>query len=142
MTGLSDFKRFVKTQESHSKQPLGSPLPPCRGCRLGVMKKLHAKSKADFVAEADGKARLWWIQSGNSEAAKVNSDWFEAAKKRAAAGGGAFRCANRRPWLWCSRRRCLLLLRRPARETSQSDENAYYNTENREKEHVDLLLLA
>jgi hypothetical protein len=56
------------------------------------MKKLHAKSKADFVAEADGKARLWWIQSGNSEAAKVNSDWFEAAKKRAAAGGGLSLC--------------------------------------------------
>jgi hypothetical protein len=41
-----------------------------------------------------------------------------------------------------SRRRCLALLRRPARETSQSDENAYYNTENREQAHVGVLLLA
>jgi hypothetical protein len=119
------------------------------------MKELHAKGGAAFVAEAGDKARVWWNQSGNSEAAKMKSAWFEAAKKRASAGGGRprrargeapdslpWRCANSWPWQWCSRRRCLVLLRRPARETSQSDENAYDNTENREKADAGLLLLA
>jgi hypothetical protein len=52
------------------------------------------------------------------------------------------RRANRWPWRWCSRRRCLVLLRRPARETSQSEKNAYYNTENREQAQLGVLLLA
>jgi len=53
----------------------------------GVVKELHFKGKAAFVAEAADKARVWWNPSGNSEAAKMKSAWFEAAKKRAAAGG-------------------------------------------------------
>ena len=52
------------------------------------------------------------------------------------------RCVDRWPWRWRSRRQCLVLLRRPARETSKSDENAFDNTENREQAHVGLLLLA
>ena len=51
----------------------------------GVLKELHAESEAALVAEACDKARVWWNQSGNSEAAKMKSAWFEAAKKRAAA---------------------------------------------------------
>jgi hypothetical protein len=54
----------------------------------GVMKELHDKGEAAFVAEAGDKARVWWNRSGNSEAAKMKSAWFESAKKRAAAGGG------------------------------------------------------
>jgi hypothetical protein len=50
------------------------------------VKELHAKGEAAFVAEAGDKARVWWNQSGNLEAAKTKSAWFEAAKKRAAAG--------------------------------------------------------
>jgi hypothetical protein len=53
----------------------------------GVVKELHSKGEAAFVAEAGDKARVWWNQIGNSEAAKVKSAWFEAAKKRPAAGG-------------------------------------------------------
>jgi hypothetical protein len=53
----------------------------------GVVKELNSKGEAAFVAEAGDKARVWWIQSGNSEAAKMKSACFEAAKKRAAAGG-------------------------------------------------------
>jgi hypothetical protein len=34
VTGLFDLKWHVKTQECHWKRPLGSPLPPCRGCGL------------------------------------------------------------------------------------------------------------
>ena len=49
------------------------------------MKELHAKGGAAFVAEAGDKARVWWNQSGNSEAAKMKSAWLEAATKRAAA---------------------------------------------------------
>jgi hypothetical protein len=87
VTDLPDFKRFVKTQEGRRKRPLSSPLPRCRGCGLiGRYKKLHAKGEAAFVAEAGDKARVFWNQSRNSEAAKMKSAWFEAAKKRAAAG--------------------------------------------------------
>jgi hypothetical protein len=57
----------------------------------GLENELHAKGEAAFVAEAFDKARVWcvvwWNQNGNSEAAKMKSAWFEAAKKRAAAGG-------------------------------------------------------
>jgi hypothetical protein len=54
----------------------------------GVVKELNSKGEAAFVAEAGDKARVWWNQSGNSEVAKMKPAWFEAAKKRAAAGGG------------------------------------------------------
>jgi len=59
------------------------------------VKELHAKSEAAFAAEAGEKARAWWNQSGDSEAAKMKSAWTEAAKERAAVdqtaspGGGA-----------------------------------------------------
>jgi hypothetical protein len=49
----------------------------------GVVKEIHAKGEAAFVAEFGGKVRVWWNQSGNSEAAKMKSAWFEAVKKRA-----------------------------------------------------------
>jgi hypothetical protein len=45
----------------------------------GVVKEVHVKSEAAFVADADDKARVWWNQSWNSEAFK------EKAKERAAA---------------------------------------------------------
>jgi hypothetical protein len=54
---------------------------------LGVVNELHVKGEAAFAVEAGDKARVWWNQSGNSEAAKMKSAWFEAAKKRVAAGG-------------------------------------------------------
>jgi hypothetical protein len=44
-----------------------------------------------------------------------------AAADAAHLGGGA----NRWPWRWFSRRRCIGLLRRPARETTNSDKNAF-----------------
>jgi hypothetical protein len=84
----------------------------------------------------------------------MKSACFEAAQTRAAAVGAPgehcgeaavscpCRCAEHWPWRWCSRRRLFALLRRPARETSQSDENEYYNTENREQAHVGVSLLA
>jgi hypothetical protein len=45
VTDLPDFKRFVKTQESHLKRPLGSTLPPCRGCELTKHCKRTARQK-------------------------------------------------------------------------------------------------
>jgi hypothetical protein len=52
------------------------------------------------------------------------------------------RCADRWPWRWCSRRRFFFPLpRRPAEETSQSDET-HIATQNRKQAHVGLLLLA
>jgi hypothetical protein len=44
------------------------------------VKEHHAKGEAAFAAEAADKARAWWNQSRNSEAAKMKSAWFEAAK--------------------------------------------------------------
>jgi hypothetical protein len=104
---LSDFKRFVKAQcatglsntndkprcDAAARKAIGNGL----WARLfllaaamdssGVVKELHFKGEAAFVAEAGDKARVWWNQSGNSEAAKMKSAWLEAAKKHAAAGG-------------------------------------------------------
>jgi hypothetical protein len=68
---LSDYKRFVKTQYAIGLSATNGK-PRC--------------DAAAFVAKAGGKARVWWNQSGNLEAAKIKSAWFEAAKKRAAAG--------------------------------------------------------
>jgi hypothetical protein len=39
----------------------------------GVVKELHFRGEAAFVAEAGDKARVWWNQSMNSEAAKIKS---------------------------------------------------------------------
>jgi len=107
VTDLSAFKRYVKTQcatglnntngkprcDAAARKAIGNGL--WARIRLlaaavdspGAVKELHAKGEAAFVAEAGDKARVWWNQSGNSEAAKMKSAWFEAAKKRAAAGG-------------------------------------------------------
>jgi hypothetical protein len=174
MTDLSDFKRFVKTMytlglsNTSGKPRCDSSARKANGNGLwaglflfaaavsssGVVKELYSKGEAAFVAEAGDKARVSWNQSGNSEAAKVKSAWFDAATKRAAAGGRhrrargeapasrLCRCASRWPWRRCSGHRCLALLRRPARETSQSDENAYYNKESRQQAHAGLVLLA
>jgi hypothetical protein len=49
-----------------------------------------------FTAEAFYKAYVWWNQSVNLEAAKMKSAWFEAAKKRAAAGGAPGETAAKR----------------------------------------------
>jgi hypothetical protein len=106
VTDLSAFKRYVKTQcatglnntngkprcDAAARKAIGNGL--WARIRLlaaavdspGAVKELHAKGEAAFVAEAGDKARVWWNQSGNSEAAKMKSAWFEAAKKRAAAG--------------------------------------------------------
>jgi hypothetical protein len=106
VTDLSDLRRYVKTQyatglnntngkprcDAAARKAIGNGLW-ARICLLaaavdspGVEKDLRAKGEAAFVAEAGDKARVW-NQSGNSEAAKMKSAWFEAAKKRAAAGG-------------------------------------------------------
>ena len=106
----------------------------------GVVKEQRSKGDAAFVAEACDKARAWRNQSGNSEAAKIKSVWFEADKKSSCGGGVPLESPRRsacllplplcKPLALTVVRRCLVLLRRPARETSQSDENEYYNTEN------------
>jgi hypothetical protein len=44
------------------------------------VKEQGAKGEAAFAVEAADKARVWWNQSRNSEAAKLKSAWFEAAK--------------------------------------------------------------
>jgi hypothetical protein len=46
----------------------------------GVVKELHSKGEAALFTEAGDKARAWWNQSKISEAAKMKSAWFEAAK--------------------------------------------------------------
>jgi hypothetical protein len=107
VTDLSNFKRFVKTKyaaglsntngkprcDATARKAIGNGLY-ARLCLLatavdssGVVKELYSKGEAAFAAEACGNAPVWWNQSGNSEAAKMKSAWFEAAKKRAAAGG-------------------------------------------------------
>jgi hypothetical protein len=60
------------------------------------VKELHAKGEAAFVAEVGDKARVRWNESGYSEAAKMKSAWFEAARKRAAAGGAPGQPAAKR----------------------------------------------
>jgi hypothetical protein len=104
VSDLFDFKRFVKTQyaigpnnnngknrcDAAAKKAIGNGLWACL-CLLaaavdlsGVVKELYFEGEAAFVAEAGDKARLWWNQSGYSEAATIKSAWFEAAKKRTA----------------------------------------------------------
>ena len=120
MTDLPGFKRFAKTQcaiglnktngkprcDAAAMKAIGNGLW-ARICLLaeavdspGVEKELHAKGEAAFVAEAGDKARVWWNQSGNSEAAKMKSAWFKAAKKRAAAGGRPRRAHGKAPVSW------------------------------------------
>ena len=115
VTDLSDFKRFVKTQyaagfnntngkprcDAAARKAIGNGLwahiflLAAAVYSSGVVKKLNSKGDGAFVAEAGNKAPEWWNQSGNSEAAKIKSAWFEAAKERAAVdqtaspGGGA-----------------------------------------------------
>jgi len=112
------------------------------------VKELHAKSEVVFVAEAGDKARVWWNQSGNSEAAKMKSAWFEAAKKRAAAGGAPEnprRSACLLPLPLCKPLALAVVLKtalictcalreRPHRATKTHI--TYYNTENREQAHT------
>jgi hypothetical protein len=94
-TDLPDFKRFVETQyaiglnntngksrcDADARKAIGNG-PWARICLLaaavdssGVVKELHAQGEAAFVAEVGDKARLWWSQSRNSEAAKMKSAW-------------------------------------------------------------------
>ena len=40
---------------------------------------MHVKGEAAFVAEAGNRAHVWWNQSGNSVAAKIEVIWFEEA---------------------------------------------------------------
>jgi hypothetical protein len=167
VTDPSYFKRYIKTQyaiglnntngkprcDAAAKKAIGNGLW-ARICLLaeavdspGVEKELHAKGEAAFVAEAGDKARVWWNQSGNSEAAKMKSAWFEAAKKRAAAGRAPGEPAAKRlppaPVVvqaagpgGGAQDGAYLLFRGAVRE------NAYYNTENRKQAHVGVLLLA
>jgi hypothetical protein len=80
VTGLSDFKRYVKTQyavglsntngkprcDAAARKAIGNGLW-AQICLLdaavdspGVVKELRAKGEAAFVAEAGDKARVWW----------------------------------------------------------------------------------
>jgi hypothetical protein len=52
-----------------------------------LVKKLIAKGKCAFIAEAGAKAHVWWNQSGRSEAAKLKGAWVNDKKKRDAPPG-------------------------------------------------------
>ena len=98
VTSLPDYKRYVKTQytialnknggrcDKDARNAIGNGLWE-RVCVLAategassVVKELHAKGKATFVEEAGDKARSWWNQSGNSEAAKMKEAWKESKR--------------------------------------------------------------
>jgi hypothetical protein len=84
VTGLTDFKRFVKTQCATGLSNTNGK-PRCdaaarkaiengfwaRICLLapavdsaGVVKELRAKGESTFVEKADDKARVWWDREG------------------------------------------------------------------------------
>jgi hypothetical protein len=118
------------------------------------VKELNSKGEAAFVAEAGDKARVWWNPSGNSEVAKMKPAWFEAAKKRAAAGGAPPESPRRCACLLPLRLRTPLALavvlktalsctsEAPCEREFTERQNAYLNKEIREQAHVGLLLLA
>lgn len=99
---LEEFKRILKTQllinlndtkgaprcTKQVKKTIGTATWS-RLCILfaapgasGVVKELHAKGEAAFMAEVGAKAQMWWNQSGNSEASKIKVAWAEDKKKK------------------------------------------------------------
>ena len=99
---LEEFKRILKTQllvnlndtkgaprcTKQVKKTIGTATWS-RLCILfaapgasGVVKELHTKGKAAFMAEVGAKTQMWWNQSGNSEACKIKVAWAEDKKKK------------------------------------------------------------
>jgi hypothetical protein len=106
---LEDFKRILKTQllinlndtkgaprcTKQVKKTIGTATWS-RLCILfaapgasGVVKELHAKGEAAFMAEVGAKAQMWWNQSGNSEASKIKVAWAEDKKKKKMRGASS-----------------------------------------------------
>ena len=76
----------------------------------GVVKELHAKGEAAFMAEVGAKAQMWWNQSGNSEASKIKVAWAEDKKKKKMRGASSSGLRNQRPSAKQALLRLLLLL--------------------------------